>query len=616
MKKLSYIVIFLGFLAPAAAQSFHFQEGFAASTPTGWVRNCGITTSLNRGGFTGANALKFDQVTFGETSQIETPAVNKAGTFTFYASRNANAVYYDLHVYKIVNGVSTLLETIPNTTIAKKPDWTEIKVAVNDASNNIKLKIWADDKGASTSFMALDDFSLTSDVDTRLLVTKSSITENQVVFYNLTKELVLHFNKEVEKGTGKMIINSQEISISNAIIQGQKVTIPLSLTSNKGTNKSYTLSIPAGSFVEKNNPATQNAAFTLNFETFKKANVPAHYAEIIDIQYSDASPEMCRLDFYYPTNATGPTPLLINMHGGGWSSGHKEEQTSFTAFTNMGFAVANVEYRMTPQATAPAAVEDVRCAMQYVLKHAQSLNIDPRKIVFQGGSAGAHLALAAGYLQNDRKYDTNCNDYPGVIKVMAVINKYGPSDMWTIRTASSAANWLGSRNNEEEFVKSVSPVHMVNANTPPTYTVHGTSDMVVPKSVSSDVLVPVLAENGVRHQYTIIQGGGHGGFTSEQNTQINNEITAFIQPLIQEINESPNSLKKPNDDDLRPKLRNVNSTIFTPASGKLTVYCIAGRELQSFEIHKTANTTLPKGFYIIKLNAFDGNEYTNKILIN
>jgi acetyl esterase/lipase len=616
MRKIKHILFFLSFLTSVAAQNYHFQEGFATTAPTGWVRNCGTTTGLNRGGFTGANALKFDPTTFGETSQIETPAVNKAGTFTFYASRNANAVYYDLHVYKIVNGVSTRIETIPHTSIAKKPDWTEIKVAVNDASNNIKLKIWAEDKGASTSFLALDDFSLTSDVDSRLLVTKSSIAENQVVFYNLTKELVLQFNKEVEKGSGNIIINSQEVSISNSIIEGQKVTIPLNLTSNKGSNKSYTLSVPAGVFVEKNSPSTPNAGFTLNFETFKKANVPAHYAEIIDVQYSDVSPEMCRLDFYYPTNTTEPTPLLINMHGGGWSSGRKEEQTSFTAFTNMGFAVANVEYRMTPQAKAPAAVEDVRCAMQYVLKHAQSLNIDPRKIVFQGGSAGAHLALVAGYLQNDRRYDTNCNDYQGVIKVMAVINKYGPSDMWTIRGVASAADWLGSRNNEEAFVKSVSPVHMVNANTPPTYTVHGTNDMTVPKSVSSDVLVPKLAENRVIHQYTIIQGGGHGGFTTAQNTQINNEITAFIQPLIQAVNSSPNSLNKTHPDNSRIKVSSVNSTLFSAVSGKMTVFSVAGQQLNSFQIRNSINTNLSKGVYIVKLDAIDGQEYINKICIN
>lgn len=265
--------------------------------------------------------------------------------------------------------------------------------------------------------------------------------------------------------------------------------------------------------------------------------VPAHYNAMIDVQYSDASAEMCRLDFYYPNTATKPTGLLIHMHGGGWNHGSKEQQTNFKPFTDMEFAVANVEYRMTPQATAPAAVEDVRCALQYLLKNAVQLNIDPRKIVLQGGSAGAHLALVAGYLQNDRRYDTNCNDYPGEIKVMAVVNKFGPSDLWSVRNASSAAAWLGNRKNDEAFVKSLSPLHLVNENTPPTYTVHGDSDRIVPKIVSSDVLIPELARKGIHHQYKVIQGGGHGGFSPEINKQLNDEIRAFIQALIEKVDK-------------------------------------------------------------------------------
>ena len=279
----------------------------------------------------------------------------------------------------------------------------------------------------------------------------------------------------------------------------------------------------------------QQSSQTTDAGVPKKANLPEHYAEMIDIHYSDASPEMCRLDFYYPVDAKEPTPLLIHMHGGGWARGRKEDQTNFKPFTEMGFAVANIEYRMTPQATAPAAVEDVRCAMQYLLKNATSFNIHPRKIVLQGGSAGAHLALVAGYLQNDRRYDTHCNDYDAEINVLAVINKYGPADLWTVRNASSAAAWLGSRKNDEAFVKSLSPVHLVCGNTPPTYIVHGDNDQVVPKQFSSDVLVPKLIEKGIKHQYTVIKDGGHGKFSREENIQINNEIKAFIQPLLDTI---------------------------------------------------------------------------------
>lgn len=379
--------------------------------------------------------------------------------------------------------------------------------------------------------------SRVADTGAFLLIQNTSISEGQVVFYNLTREVVLSFNEEIEKGNGGISLNSDEIPLENVIIDGKKAVIPLNLIGNKGYNKPYVLRIAEGTFVKKNKPSVQNVIFTLSFETFRKANVPDHYAEMIDLCYSEVSPEMCRLDFYFPVDAREAVPVLINMHGGGWARGHKEEQTSFTAFTNMGFAVANIEYRMTPHATAPAAVEDVRCAMRYLVENASSLNIDPRKMVLQGSSAGAHLALVAGYLQNDTRYDSQCIDLEKEIKVMAVVDKYGPADLWTVRKAPSAAAWLNNRNEDENFVKSLSPVHLVSNKTPPTYIVHGDNDKVVPKQVSSDLLVSKLIEYGIKHQYTVIKGGGHGKFSREENTQINNEIMAFVQPLLDALDK-------------------------------------------------------------------------------
>jgi hypothetical protein len=74
------------------------------------------------------------------------------------------------------------------------------------------------------------------------------------------------------------------------------------------------------------------------------------------------------------------------------------------------------------KATAPAAVEDTRCALIYLVKNAKALNIDVNKIVIMGGSSGGHLALMGGLLGNDHRFDTNC---PGVenIKVAAIIDK-------------------------------------------------------------------------------------------------------------------------------------------------------------------------------------------------
>ena len=59
----------------------------------------------------------------------------------------------------------------------------------------------------------------------------------------------------------------------------------------------------------------------------------------------------------------------------------------------MGFAVVNVDYRLAQVAPAPAAVEDGRCALRWVFRHAQQYSLDPERIVVGGMSAGGHLAL-------------------------------------------------------------------------------------------------------------------------------------------------------------------------------------------------------------------------------
>ncbi len=79
---------------------------------------------------------------------------------------------------------------------------------------------------------------------------------------------------------------------------------------------------------------------------------------------------------------------------------------------------------MVQLAPAPAAIEDVRCALIYLYRHARELNIDTDKIVVMGGSSGGHLALMTGLLGSNRIFDSNCG-YEGVTPVAAIIDKYG-----------------------------------------------------------------------------------------------------------------------------------------------------------------------------------------------
>src|SRR5258705_3085066 len=142
--------------------------------------------------------------------------------------------------------------------------------------------------------------------------------------------------------------------------------------------------------------------------TYKPVEYPAGFTAQLNVVYTKVKDWEGKMDIYLPPKDKGKSPVVINIHGGGWNHGVKESQSGFNTFFKMGYAVANIEYRLTGQATAPAAVEDARCALIYLIRQAKELNIDVNKIVVMGGSSGGHLALMAGLFGNDHRFDTNC----------------------------------------------------------------------------------------------------------------------------------------------------------------------------------------------------------------
>jgi acetyl esterase/lipase len=265
--------------------------------------------------------------------------------------------------------------------------------------------------------------------------------------------------------------------------------------------------------------------------TYKPVEFPAGFTAQLNVVYTKVKDWEGKMDLYLPSKEKGPSPVVINIHGGGWNKGAKESQTGFSTFFKAGFAVANISYRLTGQATAPAAIEDTRCALIYLVKNAKALNIDVNRIVIMGGSAGGHLALMGGLLANDHRFDTNC---PGVenIKVAAIIDKYGISDVWDwaygkIITSKSATKWLGDKASDKEFAASVSPITYVDKNSPPVFIVHGDADPTVPYQQSVD-LHKKLVEAGVKTEFITVEGGLHGKFEKEKNSAINKAIIAFL----------------------------------------------------------------------------------------
>ena len=251
-----------------------------------------------------------------------------------------------------------------------------------------------------------------------------------------------------------------------------------------------------------------------------------------DITYLVANNHQAKLDVYRPQNASGPTPTLIYIHGGGWVFGDKSGAVmQFIPYLEMGWAVVNVEYRLANVSLAPAAVEDCRCALRWVISKAKEYNFDTDKLVVTGHSAGGHLSLMTGMLPESAGLDRQCPGNNENLKVAAIVNWFGITDVADILEGPNlqtyAVAWFGSMTNRAEVARRVSPLTYVRPGLPPILTIHGDADKVVPYSHAVR-LHDALNKASVPNQLLTIPGGKHGGFSKEDTLKIFTAIREFL----------------------------------------------------------------------------------------
>jgi len=120
---------------------------------------------------------------------------------------------------------------------------------------------------------------------------------------------------------------------------------------------------------------------------------PLPYTFSNDVAYVAGGTSRQVMDIYRPTGASGTTPVLLFVHGGGWNSGSAEAYMDLWPGLGQGsFAIAAVNYRLNT-AVEPLAtqVDDIKAAIRFIKANAAAYNIDPTRVALMGQSAGAHL---------------------------------------------------------------------------------------------------------------------------------------------------------------------------------------------------------------------------------
>lgn len=269
------------------------------------------------------------------------------------------------------------------------------------------------------------------------------------------------------------------------------------------------------------------------------AHLPAAYAMTADVTYLTADGIDLQLDVYAPRELETANPVVIYFHGGGWEGGSRERAVlSLMPWLEMGFTAVNATYRGSRVALAPAAVEDTRCVLHWVVANAQRYRFDIGRIVVTGDSAGSHLALMTGMLTAGAGFDRRCRDAPvpdgegQEPRVAAVVNWSGATDVAELMDGHEArgfaVRWFGSQPERIELARQLSPLSHVRSGGPRVFTIHGDADGVVPHSQAAR-LHEALREAGVPNDLVTVSGGGHMGYSREQNERLWVGIRAFLR---------------------------------------------------------------------------------------
>jgi acetyl esterase/lipase len=208
------------------------------------------------------------------------------------------------------------------------------------------------------------------------------------------------------------------------------------------------------------------------------------YELVRDIRYSTKDAAHA-LDLYIPRWREGRVPVLVLVHGGGWTEGDKASPSMVEAARfamSLGFAAASVNYRLASgkENLFPAAPNDVVRAVQFLKSRADQFLLRADRIVVAGLSAGGHLAALVPAFA------------PGLVK--GVASFYGPMDLgrpkyFSAHGYDAVMKFLGSEVNpvDPELAAMASPISYVGLKTPPMLLVHGALDPLVKIPHSRDM---------------------------------------------------------------------------------------------------------------------------------
>jgi len=257
--------------------------------------------------------------------------------------------------------------------------------------------------------------------------------------------------------------------------------------------------------------------------------------------YREVDGHRLRLDVYEPLDppASGERrPAIIQIHGGAWVVGSKDEQgvPLLNHLASLGWVGFNIEYRLSPNAKFPSHLVDCKAALAWVREHAEEFGVDPDFIAVTGGSAGGHLCALMALTANDPEFQPGFADAD--TSVQAAVPFYGVYDLLD-RGQDQLDTFLrfmeqvvmGSHPEQDpEGWASYSPIDRIHGDAPPVMLLHGDADVLVPVGGARRFAAALSRSSSNPVVYAELQGAQHAFeiFPSVRTVQTVEYVERFL----------------------------------------------------------------------------------------
>lgn len=259
-----------------------------------------------------------------------------------------------------------------------------------------------------------------------------------------------------------------------------------------------------------------------------------------DIPYAPEHGKRGLLDVYRPAEPTEGAPVLLQVHGGGWTIGTKDQQgiPLMHHLAAKGWVCVAINYRLAPRDPFPAQVIDVKRAIAWIREHIEEYGGDPDYLAITGGSAGGHLTALAAVTPNDPAYQPGFEDADTSVAV--AVPHYGVYDFagsTGLRKAELMRDtFLAPRvvrrswTEAPEVFEAGTPLLRITKEAPDFFVLHGAHDTLVPVEQARLFVERLRETSGATVVYAELPGAQHAFdvFPSIRSTHVVRAIDRYL----------------------------------------------------------------------------------------